>query len=51
MTPVPQAFIENIGLNLGKPVFKDPAVREALYWAMDKKSINRTNLLRPADPD
>jgi peptide/nickel transport system substrate-binding protein len=39
VTPVPQAFIENIGLNTGKPVFKDPAVREALYWAMDKKSI------------
>jgi peptide/nickel transport system substrate-binding protein len=39
VTPVPQAFIENIALNLGKPAFKDPAVREALYLAMDKKSI------------
>ncbi|MGO9358501.1 MAG: peptide ABC transporter substrate-binding protein [Xanthobacteraceae bacterium] len=39
VTPVPQAFIENIALNLGKPIFKDPAVREALYLAMDKKSI------------
>jgi peptide/nickel transport system substrate-binding protein len=39
VTPVPQAFIENIGLNLGRPVFKELAVREALYLAMDKKSI------------
>jgi peptide/nickel transport system substrate-binding protein len=39
VTPVPQAFIENIALNLGKPAFQDPAVREALYLAMDKKSI------------
>jgi peptide/nickel transport system substrate-binding protein len=37
--PVPQPFIENIAFNLGKPVFKDRAVREALYLAMDKKSI------------
>ena len=36
---VPQPFIENIAFNLGKPVFKDKAVREALYLAMDKKSI------------
>lgn len=39
VTPVPQAFIENIAFNLGKPMFKELAVREALYWAMDKKSI------------
>ncbi len=39
VTPVPQAFIENIGLNLGNPVFKERAVREALYLAMDKGSI------------
>lgn len=39
VTPVPQPFIENIAFNLGKPVFQDPAVREALYVAMDKQSI------------
>jgi peptide/nickel transport system substrate-binding protein len=32
-------FIENIAFNLGKPVFKDKAVREALYYAMDKQAI------------
>ncbi len=37
--PVPQPFIENIAFNLGKPQFKDRAVREALYYAMDKNSI------------
>jgi peptide/nickel transport system substrate-binding protein len=37
--PVPQPFIENIAFNLGKPQFKDRAVREALYYAMDKSSI------------
>jgi peptide/nickel transport system substrate-binding protein len=37
--PVPQPFIENIALNQGLPQFQDPAVREALYLAMDKKSI------------
>ena len=37
--PVPQPFIENIAVNVGMPVFKDPAVREALYYGMDKKSI------------
>ncbi|WP_373504560.1 peptide ABC transporter substrate-binding protein [Aestuariivirga sp.] len=36
---VPQPFIENIAFNLGKPVFQDKAVREALYYAMDKKAI------------
>lgn len=39
VSPVPQAFIENIALNLGMPVFQDPAVREALYTSMDKQSI------------
>jgi peptide/nickel transport system substrate-binding protein len=39
VTPVPQAFIENIALNRGLPIFQDPAVREALYTAMDKQSI------------
>jgi peptide/nickel transport system substrate-binding protein len=33
------AFIESIMLNLGKPVFQDKAVREALYAAMDRKSV------------
>jgi len=33
------AFIESIMINLGKPVFQDKAVREALYAAMDRKSI------------
>lgn len=32
-------FIENIALNLGKPVFQDKAVREALYLAIDKQAI------------
>ena len=39
VTPVPQPFIENIAFNLGNPIFQDPAVREALYLAMDKQSI------------
>lgn len=39
VAPAPQPFIENIAFNLGKPVFQDRAVREALYLAMDKKSI------------
>ena len=33
------AFVESIMLNLGKPVFQDKAVREALYAAMDRKSV------------
>ncbi|MDQ0391322.1 peptide ABC transporter substrate-binding protein [Labrys monachus] len=37
--PVPQPFIENIAVNVGLPVFKDKAVREALYYGMDKKSV------------
>ncbi len=37
--PVPQPFIENIAVNTGLPVFKDKAVREALYYGMDKKSV------------
>lgn len=39
VTPVPQPFIENIAFNLGRPMFQDRAVREALYLAMDKQSI------------
>ena len=37
--PVPQPFIENIAFNLGKPQFQDQAVREALYYGMDKTAI------------
>ncbi len=36
---IPQAFVESITLNLGRPQFQDKAVREALYLAMDKQSI------------
>jgi peptide/nickel transport system substrate-binding protein len=36
---VPQAFIESITLNLGKPVFADPVVRQALYLAMNKQPV------------
>jgi len=36
---VPQPFIENIAFNLGKPQFQDQAVREALYYGMDKDAI------------
>ena len=39
VVPVALPFIENIALNLGKPVFQDKAVREALYYAMDKPGI------------
>jgi peptide/nickel transport system substrate-binding protein len=31
--------IESIYLNLGRPQFKDPAVRQALYAAIDRKAI------------
>ncbi|MCW3473594.1 peptide ABC transporter substrate-binding protein [Limobrevibacterium gyesilva] len=39
VSPIAQAFVESITMNLGRPVFQDRAVREALYYAMDKKSI------------
>lgn len=35
----PNAFVEFIYFNLGKPIFQDQAVRTALYAAMDKTSI------------
>lgn len=35
----PAAFVESITLNQGKPLFQDRAVREALYYAMDKNAI------------
>jgi len=31
--------VESISFNLGKPQFQDPAVREALYYALDKTTI------------
>ena len=35
----PGASVESIYLNLEKPQFKDPAVRQALYAAIDRKAI------------
>lgn len=35
----PRSSVESIALNLGKPQFKDKAVRQALYMAMDKEAI------------
>jgi peptide/nickel transport system substrate-binding protein len=39
VTPVPVPFIETLSLNLGKPQLADKAVREALYYGLDKKTI------------
>ncbi len=39
ITAVPQASIENFYLNHGLPQFQDPAVRQALYLSLDKKSV------------
>lgn len=36
---VPSATVESFTLNMERPQFKDPAVREALYAAIDKQSI------------
>jgi len=36
---VPGSAVESIYLNLGRPQFKELAVRQALYAAMDRKSI------------
>ena len=50
--PIPTATIENIGFNLGKPQFTDLAVREALYYAIDKQSLVEQiyyGLPRPAE--
>lgn len=33
------AVIESLTLNMDRPFFKDPAVREAMYFALDKASI------------
>ena len=35
--PTPQPWVEFIYFNCGKPQFKDPRVRRALYWAVDKE--------------
>lgn len=35
----PGAFIESITMNMAHPALKDPSVRQALYYGMDKKSI------------
>lgn len=35
----PSPFVESIMLNLSKPQFQDHAVRHALYYGMDNKSI------------
>jgi peptide/nickel transport system substrate-binding protein len=39
VTPVPVGFIETLSLNLGKPQLADKAVRQALYYGLDKKTI------------
>lgn len=39
VTLEPGASLESFYLNLEKPQFKDPAVRKALYAAMDRKAI------------
>ncbi|MEO9338414.1 peptide ABC transporter substrate-binding protein [Mesorhizobium sp. SB112] len=36
---VPNSTVESISLNMERPQFKDPAVRRALYLAIDKASI------------
>lgn len=35
----PAPFVESIMMNLSKPQFKEQAVREALYYGMDNKTI------------
>lgn len=35
----PSAFVEFIYPNFGLPIFQDKAVREAMYYAMDKQNI------------
>lgn len=36
---VPGSTVESLSFNMERPQFKDPAVREALYAAIDKQSI------------
>ncbi len=38
----PGLTYEHIDLNLDQPVFKDPRVRQALMYAMDRDSLNKT---------
>ncbi|MGE0716620.1 MAG: peptide ABC transporter substrate-binding protein [Alphaproteobacteria bacterium] len=48
----PRGFIENIALNHEREPFKDPAVRRALYLAMDKQTIIRDiyyGIMEPAE--
>ena len=49
VTLVPRASVESIYLNLERPQFKDLAVREALYAAIDRQGDHRRALLRRAD--
>ncbi len=35
----PSSAMESFSLNMGRPQFQDPAVREALYLALDKETI------------
>jgi len=35
----PSAFVEFIYPNFGNPIFQDKAVRQAMYWGMDKENI------------
>ncbi|MGJ4857332.1 peptide ABC transporter substrate-binding protein [Labrys sp. La1] len=39
VTVVPNGTIESVAFNMERPQFKDPAVRKALYHALDKKTI------------
>ncbi|HMR36599.1 MAG TPA: peptide ABC transporter substrate-binding protein [Paracoccus sp. (in: a-proteobacteria)] len=39
VTLVPSPAVESIYLNLERPQFKDPAVREALYAAIDRQGV------------
>lgn len=48
----PTSFVTFFALNNGIPQFRDPAVRKALYAAMDKEAINRDlfyNANRPTE--
>ena len=51
VTLVPSAAVESIYLNLERPQFKDLAVREALYAAIDRQGDHRRALLRRAEND
>ncbi len=36
---VPTATVESLSFNMERPQFRDPKVRQALYYALDKKTI------------